>query len=53
MALFGVPEAPSFGGPFVESRFGLEASFLLYAIIATAGIVLVVVYETRRCKGAE
>ncbi len=53
MALLGVSADDTFGGPFVEARFALEASFLLYALIATAGIVLIVLYEQRRRKIAE
>lgn len=53
MKLLGLPEASGFGGSFVEARAGLEASFVVYAIIATAGIVLIVLYEQRRRKVAE
>lgn len=48
MTILGVPEASSYGDSYVVARFGLEASFVVYAILATAGVVLVVVLEQRR-----
>ncbi|MCC6739602.1 MAG: hypothetical protein IT452_11210 [Planctomycetia bacterium] len=48
MTMLGVPETSSYGDSYVVARFGLEASFVVYAILATAGVVLVVVLERRR-----